>query len=150
VRHTVQLAVQEQYLRGPTMIDKWDHARRMGFDATEPPIDTSGIIQPPLHAVAVSSMVPRLGERGLVFAERAYPRLVDQNAYIRRRRTVNGGLAALVHPWETGLDNSPAWDTRWRQCRPTSNSWRPTRGELCSTPVPESGRLMRTTRGISG
>jgi hypothetical protein len=110
VRHTVPLAVQEQYLRGPTMIDKWDHARRMGFDATEPPIDTSGIIQPPLHAVAVSSMVPRLGERGLVFAERAYPRLVDQNAYIRRRRTVNGGLAALVHPLETGLDNSPAWD----------------------------------------
>ena len=24
-----------------------------------------------------------------------------------RRR---GGLAAVVHPWETGLDNSPAWD----------------------------------------
>jgi len=35
VRHTVQLAVQEQYLRGPTIIDKWDHARRMGFDAIE-------------------------------------------------------------------------------------------------------------------
>jgi sugar phosphate isomerase/epimerase len=35
VRHTVQLAVQEQYLRGQIMIDKWDHARRMGFDAIE-------------------------------------------------------------------------------------------------------------------
>jgi sugar phosphate isomerase/epimerase len=35
VRHTVQLAVQEQYLQGQTMIDKWDHARRLGFDAIE-------------------------------------------------------------------------------------------------------------------
>ena len=35
MRHPVQLAVQEQYLRGETMIDKWDHARRLGFDAIE-------------------------------------------------------------------------------------------------------------------
>jgi sugar phosphate isomerase/epimerase len=35
VRHTVRLAVQEQYLRGTTMIEKWDHARRLGFDAIE-------------------------------------------------------------------------------------------------------------------
>jgi len=35
MRHTVQLAVQEQYLQGETMIDKWDHARRLGFDAIE-------------------------------------------------------------------------------------------------------------------
>ncbi len=45
--------------------------------------------------------------RGLRFAERAYSCLVDQSAYIRGRRTIDGGLAALVHPWETGLDNSP-------------------------------------------
>jgi glycogen debranching enzyme len=75
-----------------------------------PPIDTSGIIQPPLHAVAVASIMRQMGDQGLSFAERAYPCLVDQNAYIRERRTVGGGLAALVHPWETGLDNSPAWD----------------------------------------
>ena len=35
MRHTVQLAAQEQYLRGATMIEKWDHARRLGFDAIE-------------------------------------------------------------------------------------------------------------------
>ena len=35
MRHTVRLAVQEQYLRGSTMIEKWDHARRLGFDAIE-------------------------------------------------------------------------------------------------------------------
>ena len=35
MRHTVRLAVQEQYLRGATMIEKWDQARRLGFDAIE-------------------------------------------------------------------------------------------------------------------
>jgi hypothetical protein len=49
------------------------------------PIDTSEIIQSPVHAVAVASIAARLGDHDLGFAERAYPRLVDQNIYIRRR-----------------------------------------------------------------
>jgi Trehalase len=93
----------DAYFPGPSV---W---RSSSVDG-HPPIATSGIIQPPVHAVAAASIVPRLGERGLHFAERAYRCLVDLNAYIRRRRTVSGGLAVLVHPWETGLDNSPAWD----------------------------------------
>jgi glycogen debranching enzyme len=93
----------DAYFPGPSV---W---RSSAIDG-HPPIATSGIIQPPLHAVAVASIVSRTGDQGLWFAERAYPFLVDQNAYIRQRRTVGGGLAALVHPWETGLDNSPAWD----------------------------------------
>jgi hypothetical protein len=93
----------DAYFPGPSV---W----RSSAIAGHPPIATSGIIQPPVHAVAVASIVPRLGEDGLRFAERAYPCLVDLNAYIRQRRTVDGGLAVLVHPWETGLDNSPAWD----------------------------------------
>lgn len=35
MRHPITLAVQEQYLTGVTMIEKWDHARRLGFDAIE-------------------------------------------------------------------------------------------------------------------
>ena len=31
----VRLAVQEQYLRGETMIEKWQHAQALGFDAIE-------------------------------------------------------------------------------------------------------------------
>jgi Trehalase len=93
----------DAYFPGPLV---WRSAAVAGH----PPIDTSGIIQPPLHAVAADSIVPRLGGRGLRFAERAYSCLVDQSAYIRGRRAIDGGLAALVHPWETGLDNSPAWD----------------------------------------
>ena len=35
MRHQVRLSVQEQYLRGATMIEKWEHAQRLGFDAIE-------------------------------------------------------------------------------------------------------------------
>ena len=35
MRHAVRLSVQEQYLRGATMIEKWDHAQTLGFDAIE-------------------------------------------------------------------------------------------------------------------
>ena len=35
MRHSVRLSVQEQYLRGNTMIEKWAHAQQLGFDAIE-------------------------------------------------------------------------------------------------------------------
>jgi sugar phosphate isomerase/epimerase len=35
MNQTVRLAVQEQYLRGETMIEKWQHAQMLGFDAIE-------------------------------------------------------------------------------------------------------------------
>jgi hypothetical protein len=92
----------EAYFPGPSF---WRSAQIEGH----PPIDTSGIIQPPVHAIAAKAVMERLGADGTAFATRAYPALVAQNSYIRDRRSVNG-LAAVVHPWETGMDNSPAWD----------------------------------------
>ena len=95
----------DAYFPGPTF---WRSATVVGH----PPIDTSGIIQPPLHATAAVAVVDKLSEDGLAFARRAYPCLVAQHDYLRRRRSVGpAGLAAVVHPWETGMDNSPAWDT---------------------------------------
>lgn len=35
MRRKIVLSVQEQYLPGATMIEKWDHAQRLGFDAIE-------------------------------------------------------------------------------------------------------------------
>lgn len=90
------------YFPGPSF---WRSSQLPGH----PPIDTSGIIQPPVHAIAAHAVMDRLGANGRDFAARAYPALVAQNSYIRERRVVKG-LAAVVHPWETGLDNSPAWD----------------------------------------
>ena len=48
---------------------------------------------------------------GLAALRRLYPALVAQQRYLADRRDVAGdGLVCIVHPWESGLDNSPAWD----------------------------------------
>ena len=72
--------------------------------------ETSGIVQPPVHAVAVWEVyaaAPALGRR---FLRRMYPRLRAQHDYLERERSAGNGLVVIVHPWESGQDNSPAWD----------------------------------------
>jgi glycogen debranching enzyme len=70
---------------------------------------TSGITQPPLHARAALEVADR--GAGDDFLRRVFGRLAAQHAYLAGRRDAGGGgLAAIVHPWESGLDDSPAWD----------------------------------------
>src|SRR3954447_5609435 len=86
--------------------------------ASRPRHGTSGLVQPPLHALAAWEVYRRAGGPGAESALAAgtelawlYPRLVGQHEYLTGRRDVGGrGLAAIVHPWESGLDNSPPWD----------------------------------------
>ncbi|WP_262285291.1 hypothetical protein [Micromonospora sp. MA102] len=93
------------YFPGPEF---WDSARADGAPAAA----TSGIVQPPVHAPAAWLVHRRAPSAASVAALRwLYPRLVAQQHYLTGRRDVGGGgLAAVVHPWESGLDNSPAWD----------------------------------------
>jgi hypothetical protein len=73
-------------------------------------VATSGLTQPPLHARAALE-VARRSRDGKAFLRHLFGRLADQHAYLAGRRDAGGGgLAAIVHPWESGLDNSPAWD----------------------------------------
>jgi hypothetical protein len=39
-----------------------------------------------------------------------YPGLAAQHDYLLRARSDRHGLVTIVHPWESGQDNSPAWD----------------------------------------
>lgn len=75
--------------------------------------ETSGIVQPPVHALAawlVHRARPELSRRR-AFLDRLYPRLSAWHTYLAGRRNLGGhGLAACVHPWEPGMDNSPCWD----------------------------------------
>ncbi|MFI7491760.1 MGH1-like glycoside hydrolase domain-containing protein [Micromonospora echinaurantiaca] len=93
------------YFPGP---DFW----RTEVAAAAPAVATSGLVQPPVHALAawlVHRRDPSPAARAAL--GRLYPRLVAQQRYLAERRDVGGGgLAAIVHPWESGLDNSPAWD----------------------------------------
>lgn len=81
-------------------------------------IQTSGLIQPPNHAWAVWKVFesdPSSGESRR-FLEAAYPRLLKWHGYLASRRKRGPGiLASIVHPWESGTDNSPLWDEPLRR-----------------------------------
>ncbi|MFF4485267.1 hypothetical protein ACFY0F_02030 [Streptomyces sp. NPDC001544] len=76
-------------------------------------VQTSGIVQPPVHALAawlVHRADPGLS-RARGFLPRVYPRLAAWHRYLLHRRDLGGGgLVSVVHPWEQGMDNSPCWD----------------------------------------
>lgn len=72
---------------------------------------TSGITQPPMLAEAIV----RIGEK-LKAAERrawykqTYPALLKYHQWLYDERDPHQeGLVLLIHPWETGLDNTPPW-----------------------------------------
>ncbi|WP_240968427.1 hypothetical protein [Streptomyces sp. HNM0575] len=76
-------------------------------------VETSGIVQPPVHALAawlVHTADPDASRRR-GFLARVRPRLAAWHRYLAAERDLGGGgLAAVVHPWEPGMDNSPCWD----------------------------------------
>lgn len=74
-------------------------------------VPTSGITQPPVLAEAIV----RIGER-LHKSERrswyksVYPALLAHHQWLYSERDPHGeGLVLQIHPWETGLDNTPPW-----------------------------------------
>ncbi|HEY3000350.1 MAG TPA: hypothetical protein VGJ43_17335 [Acidimicrobiales bacterium] len=83
-----------------------------------PGVATSGICQPPVHAIALARVREVAGRRGdgsLAAVDRAvtdlYPRLAAWHRWLRTTRDPAGtGLVTIFHPWESGLDNSPRWD----------------------------------------
>ncbi|MFD7499673.1 hypothetical protein [Streptomyces sp. NPDC059850] len=84
-------------------------------------VATSGIIQPPVHALAcllVHRADPRASARS-GFLARTYPRLAAWHRYLTDRRDLGGGgLVSVVHPWEPGMDNSPCWDAPLARVEP--------------------------------
>lgn len=89
-----------------------------GSDAAPRGLATSGITQPPIHARAVLEMHRHAtdNDASRAWLRHLYPRLVAQHDYLDRHRDPAGlGLPAIVHPWESGLDNSPVWDRIMRR-----------------------------------
>lgn len=72
---------------------------------------TSGITQPPLVSIAALAVAEKLPTaEAEVLLKKIYPNLISYHEWIYRERDPNAsGLAVLVHPWESGLDNSPSW-----------------------------------------
>lgn len=72
---------------------------------------TSGITQPPLLAEAIV----RIGEKLTLPERRSWyrqtlPNLIAYHEWLYRERDPHAeGLILQIHPWETGLDNTPPW-----------------------------------------
>lgn len=77
-------------------------------------IATSGICQPPVHATGLLHLIDHAPdkERALQFAEELFPKITAWHDYLYRERDpFDEGLVYIRHPWESGQDNSPIWDT---------------------------------------
>lgn len=74
-------------------------------------VSTTGITQPPMVAEAVVQIGKKLtkAERRSWYKQ-VYPHLVAYHEWLYRERDPhNEGLVLQIHPWETGLDNTPPW-----------------------------------------
>lgn len=97
----------DAYFPGPSF---WDSRRS---PAAPRSIATSGLTQPPLQARVALEMHRRTRDpdASLAFLRAVAPALVRQHRYLMTDRDpFRIGLPVIVHPWESGLDNSPVWD----------------------------------------
>ena len=101
VPHIIFHQPDEGYFPGP---DVW---------GTNRPVPTSGITQPPVAGFAVR----RIHDRALDKAQAAakaralLPKIHAWHQWFYRSRDPQDtGLVALLHPWESGRDNSVDWD----------------------------------------
>ena len=74
-------------------------------------METSGITQPPVLAEAIVRIGAQLNasERRKWY-KKVWPNLLAYHEWFYRDRNPHAeGLVILIHPWETGLDNTPPW-----------------------------------------
>jgi hypothetical protein len=86
-------------------------------DAPPAPPYTSALCQPPTHAIGALRVWELARERDEAdaaggFLREIYPRLFAWHRYLATARDPEGsGLVTIYHPWESGTDNSPRWDS---------------------------------------
>jgi glucosylglycerate hydrolase len=103
------------YFPGP---DRWSCAE-LTDDAPMRP-RTSGLCQPPVHALAVERISEVASADGRTAAHvkgwlpDTFDRLLAWHRYLAGERDPGGtGLLSVYHGWESGMDNSPRWDAAY-------------------------------------
>lgn len=94
------------YFPGP---DVWQSSRSPDAPSD---IQTSGITQPPMLAVAALAVWRNSTDRALTtaFLAEVYPKILAYHRFLYEERDPDrSGLIVVVHPWESGLDNSPPY-----------------------------------------
>ena len=101
VPHIVFHQPDDGYFPGP---DVW---------ATGRPVPTSGITQPPVAGFALKRLFDHATDRAAAErrARALLPRIAAWHRWFHATRDPKGeGLVAILHPWESGRDNSVDWD----------------------------------------
>jgi hypothetical protein len=101
IPHIVLHAPSDTYFPGPEV---WRTSHR---------IATSGITQPPVFGMALRQVhEAAAGRSDVVDRTRALfqSALRSHRWWLRARDPERLGLVSILHPWESGSDNSPAWD----------------------------------------
>jgi len=82
-------------------------------------VETSGITQPPLLAVAAWYVARRLNTTDRnEFLAVVVPQIARYHRWLYQERDLgHTGLVTLIHPWECGLDTSPPWMDALRAVR---------------------------------
>jgi len=116
IPHIVFADGVDGYFPGP---ERWACGRL----AAKAPRDrqTSGITQPPVHAIAVQRILERSRNRGRTthavaeaFLDRRWDDLLRWHRWLAEARDPDRhGLITLHHGWESGMDNSPRWDSAY-------------------------------------
>lgn len=81
--------------------------------------DRSSISQPPVWAAAARRVLERGGDRDRLRAL-VVPIARSHEWFLTDRDPAAVGLVAVGHPWESGMDNSPAWNDAMRAIDPTT------------------------------
>lgn len=97
----------------------WDRNMWRSWLNPSAPADvaTTGITQPPMLAEAVVQIGQKMAwpERRLWYRQ-VYPALLAYHQWLYNERDPHReGLILQVHPWETGLDNTPPWMDEMRE-----------------------------------
>jgi neutral trehalase len=92
------------YFPGP---DVWQSTRSPNAPKD---VETSGITQPPVVATAALRIWRASQDRAAAtqFLREVYPGILLYHRFLYEERNP-GGLIVVVHPWESGLDNSPPY-----------------------------------------
>src|SRR5215469_11772051 len=120
VPHIIFDPTADGYWPGPA---QWQCAE-VSEEATASPA-TSGIVDPPVHAIAVArilSVAEATGGREYELTQgwvaHLYPKLLAWHRFLARDRADKAtGLMTLFHGWESGTDNSPRWDVPYASVR---------------------------------
>ncbi len=86
---------------------------------------TSTITQPPMYGHAIAE----LARRGVEVDSSLVRQAVAGLAFLVGPRRGDRELVPIVHPWESGCDDSPRWD-RWAGSERSAQRWYERKGEL--------------------